>query len=76
MSILSIKSIQQYHIQDKKIKSLKWVYSFKNIDNVVVKARLVAKGLIYNKEILKDSPTFKEALRIILPLIAQTKNEN
>ena len=75
MSILSIKSIQQYHIQDKKIISLKWVYSFKNID-VVVKARLVAKGLIYNKEILKDSPTFKEALRIILPLIAQTKNEN
>ena len=75
MSILSIKSIQQYHIQDKKIISLKWAYSFKNID-VVVKARLVAKGLIYNKEILKDSPTFKEALRIILPLIAQTKNEN
>ena len=38
------------------------------------KARLVAKGFeeIYNEKILKDSPTCsKEAVRIILTLIAQ-----
>ena len=44
----------------QKLISLKWVCSFKNIDNnVVAKARLVAKGFeeIYNEEVLKDSPT-------------------
>ena len=54
----------------QKLISLKWVCSFKNIDNnVVAKAWLVAKGF---EEILKDSPTWsKEALRIIWTLIAQ-----
>ena len=53
----------------QKLVSLKWVCSFKNVDNnVVAKAQLVAKGFeeIYDEEILKDSPTWsKEALRII-----------
>ena len=55
----------------QKLMSLKWVCSFKNIDN---KARLVAKGfeIIYSEEMLKDSPTCsKEALRIIRASIAQ-----
>ena len=53
----------------QKLISLKWVCSFKNIDNnVAAKAWLVAKGCeeIYNEEILKDCS--KESLRIILAL--------
>ena len=62
----------------QKLISQKWVY-FKNIDNnVVAKARLVAKDFeeIYNEKILKDLPACsKEAIRIILALIAQKKME-
>ena len=62
---------------EQKLISLKWICSFKNIaNNVVAKNRLVAKTFqeMYNEEILKDSSTCsKEALTIILPLIAHKK---
>ena len=57
--------------------SLRWVCSFKDIDNTLVaKGRLVAKGFEekFNEQIPKDSPTCsKEALRIVIALIAQNK---